>query len=141
MPAVNAMPLPSNGSAPAASPGIAGPILVVEDEPITAKAMTTIVSNAGYLALPCARAQEAIQYCQSGRPLAAVLDIHLPDMNGLILAQKLREQFGARTPIIIVSADTSMETIKSLPHVGATCFLAKPLNATLLIKRLRELTA
>jgi DNA-binding response OmpR family regulator len=132
--------LPLQSVVPASPHAINGHVLVVEDEPGAVRAMTTIVGSAGFVAVPCSRASEALDYCRSGRPLAAVLDIHLPDLNGLIHAQKLREQFGSETPIILVSGDTSMETIKSLPHVGATCFLAKPLNANLLIKRLRELT-
>jgi DNA-binding response OmpR family regulator len=117
-------------------------VLVVEDNPTVARALATIIGNAGFAAVPCTRGTDALNYCRGGvPPIAAVLDIHLPDINGLVLAQKLRDQFGPAMPIIIVSGDTSMETLKSLPHVGATYFLAKPLNATLLIERLRDLTA
>ena len=72
-------------------------------------------------------------------PSAAVVDIHLPDINGLILSQQLRERLGPDAPIIVVSGDTSMETIKSLPHVGATYFFPKPVSARQLIARLKEL--
>jgi DNA-binding response OmpR family regulator len=68
-----------------------------------------------------------------------VLDIHLPDINGLVLANKLRDRLGAEIPIIIVSGDTSMETIKSLSHVGATYFFSKPVNPNVLVQRLKEL--
>ena len=47
----------------------------------------------------------------------------------LLVAQKLREILGPTTPIVIVSGDTSMEVINALPHVGATYFFSKPLNA------------
>jgi len=119
---------------------LTGHVLVVEDNPSVARALATIIGSAGFAAVPCTRGDEALNYCQSGAPVAAVIDIHLPDINGLVLAQKLREQFGPDMPIIVVSGDTSMETIKSLSHVGATYFLAKPLNAALLLSRLRELT-
>jgi DNA-binding response OmpR family regulator len=119
---------------------LTGHVLVVEDNPSVARALATIIGSAGFAAVPCTRGAEALNYCHSGAPVAAVIDIHLPDINGLVLAQKLREQFGPDTPIIVVSGDTSMETIKSLSRVGATYFLAKPLNASLLLSRLRELT-
>ena len=132
------LPQPTDGTAAPTPP--AGHVLIVEDNPGVARALATIIGNAGFAAVPCTRGTEALSCCRSGVPVAAVIDIHLPDINGLVLAQKLRDQFGENTPIIVVSGDTSMETIKSLSHVGATCFLAKPLNASLLLSRLRELT-
>ena len=134
------MSLPSSPTGTAAPTPSAGHVLVVEDNPGVARALATIIGNAGFAAVPCACGTEALNYCRSGAPVAAVIDIHLPDINGLVLAQKLRDQFGQNTPIIVVSGDTSMETIKSLSHVGATYFLAKPINASLLLSRLRDLT-
>ena len=43
-----------------------------------------------------------------------MVDIHLPDLSGLVVTQKLRQQLGAAIPIIILSGDTSMETLNSL---------------------------
>ena len=129
---------------PAADPAApalpTGHVLVVEDNPGVARALATIIGNAGFAAVPCTRGTEALHYCRSGRPVAAVIDIHLPDINGLVLAQKLRDEFGDDTPIIIVSGDTSMETIKSLSHVGATYFFSKPINPAALVERLKDLT-
>jgi DNA-binding response OmpR family regulator len=72
-------------------------------------------------------------------PAAAVIDIHLPDMNGLVLSQKLRDALGPERPIVLLSGDTSTETIRSLPHVGATYFFSKPVNGRHLIDKLRDL--
>jgi len=59
-------------------------------------------------------------------------------MNGLVVAQKLRERIGPSGTIIILSGDTSLETLNSLPHVGATYFFSKPVSASKLVERLRE---
>ncbi len=72
-------------------------------------------------------------------PAAAVVDIHLPDLNGLLLSQKLRTAFGPTPPIIVLSGDTSTETIRSLAHVGATYFFSKPVNGKHLIEKIRTL--
>ena len=69
---------------------------------------------------------------------AAVVDIHLPDISGLVLSSKLRERYGPKLPIIVLSGDTSMENIRSLQHVGATYFISKPFNSEHLVERLRE---
>ena len=49
-----------------------------------------------------------------------------------------REILGPDTPIIVLSGDTSMPTLNSLPHVGATYFFSKPVNAAHLLERLKE---
>ena len=73
-----------------------------------------------------------------GSQFGAVVDIHLPDMNGLVVSQKFRERLGPHAPIIVLSGDTSMETLNSLPHVGATYFFSKPVNSGQLLERSRN---
>jgi DNA-binding response OmpR family regulator len=124
---------------PKASPPATRHILVVDDNPAVTKALSLLMKQAGYEAVPCACGSEALHYANANTPAAAVVDIHLPDINGLILSQQLREKFGPNTPIIVVSGDTSMETIKSLTHAGATYFFSKPLNSSYLIERIKEL--
>src|SRR5205085_8914937 len=77
--------------------------------------------------------------CAQNAPFdGAVIDIHLPDINGLVLSKKLRELWGPAKPIIVLSGDTSMEVINSLPHVGATHFFSKPVSANRLLEHLRR---
>jgi DNA-binding response OmpR family regulator len=115
-------------------------ILVVDDNRMVTKALSALIRAAGYAPVACHSGADAMRFAaDEPTPGAAVVDIHLPDINGLVLSQKLRERFGPNTPIVVVSGDTSMETIKSLPHVGATYFFPKPVNSTMLMGRLKEL--
>ena len=115
-------------------------ILVVDDNRVITRALSTLIRDAGYAPVACHSGADALAFADGPQtPGAAVVDIHLPDINGLILSHKLRERFGPDTPIVVVSGDTSMETIKSLPHVGATYFFPKPVNSNALMQRLREL--
>ena len=116
-------------------------VLVVEDNFGVANALASVIRKAGFDATACHCGADAMDFVRVARPQAAVLDIHLPDINGLVLANKLRDHLGGEVPIIIVSGDTSMETIKSLSHVGATYFFSKPVNCSVLIARLKELLA
>jgi FixJ family two-component response regulator len=50
----------------------------------------------------------------------------------------LRDLLGPDVPIIVLSGDTSMPMLNSLPHVGATYFFSKPVNAQQLVERLNE---
>ena len=70
-----------------------------------------------------------------------MVDIHLGDLNGLIVAQQLRAVLGAEIPILILSGDTSVETLNSLQHIGVTYFFSKPVNATHLVQSLKKLVS
>ena len=125
----------STSSAPASA--LRDNVLIVDDNQSVTKALTALFRRAGFNAITFNRGREAL-HCPT-IPVAAVIDIHLTDFSGLILAQMLRERFGPDIPIVIVSGDTSMETINSLSHVGATHFFSKPVNGTALVARLKEL--
>lgn len=114
-------------------------VLIVDDNAAVTKALGLLMRNAGFDTVPCHSGNDALAYCNASTPDAAVIDVHLPDINGLILARTLRDRFGPATPIIVVSGDTSMETLNSLPHAGATYFFSKPVNSAALVERLRDL--
>ena len=111
-------------------------ILVVDDDAVVVKAMTVLLERAGYRTVGCVTAADALERaCPT--IAAAVLDIHLPDMNGLELSQTLRHRIGPTAPIIILSGDVSMQTIRALPDAGATYFFAKPVDTGMLIAKLK----
>jgi len=113
-------------------------ILIVDDNEPTAKALAKVLGAANFQTAVSYRGADAVDYANNHPVAAAVVDIHLPDLSGLVVTQKLRERFGPNTPIIILSGDTSMETLNSLPHVGATYFFSKPVNSSHLVARMRE---
>ena len=58
--------------------------------------------------------------------------MHLPDGDGIDLTRRLRNKLGAGVPIVVVSGDTSLETLRRLESAGATRFVAKPISLTVL---------
>lgn len=116
-------------------------VLIVDDNQSLTVGLAWLFREAGYEPVTFTAGYRAIEYARQSPFSAAIIDIHLPDINGLILTQKLRELIGPKTPIIILSGDGSMEVINSLPHVGATYFFCKPVSGQLLIDRVRDLTA
>jgi DNA-binding response OmpR family regulator len=113
-------------------------ILIVDDSEITARALARVLSAAKFNTAVSYRGVDAVDYAIHNPIAAAVVDIHLPDLSGLVVTQKLREHFGPVLPIIILSGDTSMETLNSLPHVGATYFFSKPVNSSQLVARMKD---
>src|SRR4051812_21334971 len=123
-----------------------GDVLIVEDNAAIAAGMAKVLERGGYSPTVWHTGAQALNWVQSlngsrGALRAAILDLHLPDLHGLVLSSQLRGLLGPGVPIIIVSGDTSMENLNALPHVGATYFLSKPLNATTLLERMRECLA
>jgi CheY-like chemotaxis protein len=125
-------------------------ILVIDDSPIAARAMARTLTSAGYDAAVFHTGSEALNYVRNrqaesgdGAPstppaAAALVDIHLPDIHGLVVSAKLREALGPAAPIIVISGDTSMANLNALSHVGATYFFSKPVSPATLLERLRE---
>jgi DNA-binding response OmpR family regulator len=113
-------------------------VLIVDDNEPTARALARVLAAANFKTAVSFRGGDAVEFARNNQILAAVVDIHLPDLSGLVVTQKLRERLGEKIPIIVLSGDTSMETLNSLPHVGATYFFSKPVNSGQLIQRLQE---
>ena len=114
-------------------------ILIVDDNHAVTRALAKVISRHGMKPIPCLSAAEALQQTKDNPPAAAVVDIHLPDLSGLILTQQLRIRMGDQAPIIILSGDGSREVLSSLPHVGATYFFSKPVNTSALVDQLQRL--
>ena len=113
-------------------------VLVVDDNQPTARALATLLNAANYDVAVSYRGADAVERARSSSFSAAIVDIHLPDISGLVVSQKLRELLGPDVPIIVLSGDTSMQMLNSLPHVGATYFFSKPVNSGQLLERLKE---
>ena len=128
----------TQGTAEPSGPVLRPRILIVDDSEPTTRALSAVLRRADYQTAVAYRGRDGIEQARDGSFAAAVVDIHLPDLSGLVVSQKLREILGPRTPIIVLSGDTSMTTLNSLPHVGATYFFSKPVNAAQLLARLKE---
>lgn len=114
-------------------------ILLVEDNEPVGLALKRYLESRGYSAPIFFNGRGALGHVENQTPAAAIVDIHLPDVSGLVLIQKLREKLGAGVPIVVLSGDVSMETINSLPHVGGTYFFSKPVKVGMLLEKLEEL--
>lgn len=132
-------------SDPRADHPASGPtVLVVDDDPVVVRSLTILLNRAGFDVVGCETGACALaRATTSDAPTpvaAAVVDIHLPDVNGLELSQQIRAALGPGVPIIILSGDNSMQTIRALPDAGATYFFAKPVNTSMLIRQLKQWT-
>ena len=114
---------------------------MVDDNINTARALGELLIRAGFEPAVFGNGTDAMKYLEVGKPAAAVVDIHLPDISGLALSQFIRDRRGTDLPIIIISGDACIENVNALNMAGATYFYSKPVPAHELVNRLRSLLA
>ena len=116
--------------------GQRGLVLVVEDERTIADVMRRYLAAAGFTVQLVADGAAALAAVTRDRPVAVVLDIGLPDMDGLTVCQRLRAA-GDWTPILFVTArDEDVDRILGL-ELGGDDYLVKPFNPRELVARVR----
>jgi len=110
-------------------------ILVVEDEPAIADTIVYALASDGFDPHWCATAGAALEAAQLGGFALAVLDVGLPDINGLELFKQL--QRGTGLPAIFLTArSTEIDRVVGL-ELGADDYIAKPFSPRELVARVR----
>lgn len=110
-------------------------VLVIEDEPHILTMLTTVLSASGYRVLTAQTAATAQSMITSHMPDVILLDLGLPDMDGIALLERLRGWTGA--PVIVVSSRiTEKDKVLALDN-GADDYLTKPFSAPELLARMR----
>ncbi|MDR2912807.1 MAG: response regulator [Alistipes sp.] len=110
-------------------------ILVVDDEAQIRRLLEITLSAGGYKIVEAASGKEAIRMAASYQPALVILDLGLPDMDGMEVLGKLREWYN--NPVIILSARNSEEAIIHALDKGANDYLSKPFRTGELLARIR----
>ena len=112
-------------------------ILVVDDEALLVKGIRFNLQNEGYEVITGSDGLEAVQAVQTQHPDLVVLDVMMPNMDGLSACAKIREF--SDVPIIMLTAKTDdMDKLMGFEH-GADDYLTKPFNILELKARVRAL--
>ena len=112
-------------------------ILVVDDEALLVKGIRFNLQNEGYEVITGSDGLEAVKQVQEQRPDLVVLDVMMPNMDGMTACAKIREF--SDVPIILLTAKTDdMDKLMGF-DVGADDYLTKPFNILELKARIRAL--
>jgi len=109
-------------------------VLVCDDEPHVLRALKVILRDAGFEAIPADTAAQALQLARLGRPEAAILDLVLPDGDGVDVCRALREW--TQMPILLLSALGDEDRKVRALEAGADDYITKPFSPRELVARL-----
>ena len=120
----------------------ASTILVVDDEPDIRSLLKEILEDEGYSVAVAENAAAAQQALQQHRPDLILLDIWMPDTDGITLLKTWTEEGALTSPVIMMSGHGTVETAVEATRLGAYDFIEKPLSlAKLLLTIQRALEA
>ena len=115
--------------------GSAPLVLLIEDEPQMRRFLRTALESNDYRLVEAGTAREGLAHAAARNPDVILLDLGLPDRDGLEVARELREWSG--TPIIVISArGQEADKVKAL-DLGADDYLTKPFGVEELLARIR----
>jgi DNA-binding response OmpR family regulator len=111
-------------------PGSGESVLIVEDDVEVANILSLIMARGGYKPFVSHDVIGAIRLFNQKRPGAVILDLMLPDLNGLEFCRYVRRDVERNTtPVIVVSAVKTKQNVSQALEAGADIFLGKPISA------------
>src|SRR5947207_9084369 len=114
---------------------LAPTILIIEDEPPLQKLLRLTLASQRYNIIEAARGEDALKQAALTKPDVIILDLGLPDMDGVEVTRRLREW--SAVPIIIISARGKEQDKVAALDAGADDYLTKPFGVSELLARLR----
>lgn len=123
-------------------------VLVVDDDAILADLYATYLKEAGIEVKVLTKPMMALEHINDFKPELILMDIYMPECNGLELAAMIRQDdYYAQTPIVFLSTETELDKQLTAMHLGGDDFINKPIQANHLIeivlarlKRTRHIT-
>ncbi len=114
-------------------------VLVVDDEPLTQDLLRLMLEPAGFHVSGADDGEAALRLVREEKPDVMILDVMMPDMDGITVCKTLRQDMTtADLPIIMFSGKIHLNAIEEGLEAGANRYLAKPMSRTDLIQNLRE---
>lgn len=115
-------------------------VLIVDDEQMTRSLLRMMLQREDYRIYEAGDGVEALTAVHQYRPDLILLDVMMPNMDGLTVCKRLREDVNtADMPIILLSAKTQSSAIREGLQAGANLYLTKPVPRDVLLQNIQSL--
>lgn len=115
-------------------------VLVVDDNPINLKLASEVLEFEGYEVAKAVDAESALEIIKNSQPNLILMDIGLPEMDGLTLTKKLKANEGSKHILIIALTAFAMKGDESKAiEAGCDGYISKPINTRTLPKQISEI--
>lgn len=108
-------------------------VLVVDDCVITCDLLTALLSKDGYQVTAATDGAGGLVAARNHKPDLAIVDLHLPDISGIELAELLQPEI----PFLALTIDRTAEAVRSCIEKGALGYLVKPLDSESFLRQVR----
>lgn len=115
-------------------------VLIVDDDRSFVDAAALLLEELNYRAIKTYGGLEGLGIARKGGVDIAVIDVHMPDMDGVELAKQLAN-LPQPIPTILISGDTNTDTVTRCQTVGLALFLPKPLDPEILLESVERTLA
>lgn len=113
-------------------------VLVVDDDSMMREMLKLILHSDDYQVIgEAANGKNAIALCAGLKPGLVLLDINMPEMDGLQVLEEIRK-ISPATTVIMVSAEATMDRVSEAIKKGAAGFVVKPLNAASVLGKIEN---
>jgi len=112
-------------------------VYIVDDDPSVREAICTVIESVGYEQIACDSAASFLNRYRPDRISCLLLDIRMPDINGLDLQESLADS-NIKIPTIIISGHGDIQNAVRAMKAGALDFIEKPFRRKILLKHIRK---
>lgn len=113
-------------------------VLIVDDSPVNLTLLESILGKMGCTSVPAASGFEALKITEASKPDIILLDIVMPDLDGIEVCRRLKQNPAtAATPVIFITAQDDDNLLRDGFKAGAVDFLRKPYSSDELMARMQ----
>ena len=112
-------------------------VLIVDDEQSVRESLSSVLATYGFRTASCGRAREAMELMRRSAPDCVVLDVRMPDMDGLSL-QRMLAQTAVGLPVVMITGHADISMAVQAMRNGAFDFIEKPVDDEQLVASIRS---
>jgi len=118
------------------------PVLIVDDDPLIIGQVGEVLQSAGFSFIHAANGVEGLRQLTQGDPGLVILDINMPELDGMQTCRMIRANDKFRDlPILMLTSRDDITHMLEARKVGASDYLVKPVDATNLLNKVERLLA